>query len=64
MKLSRKKIILIVAALIGIVAIVVLSSRLKNKEGEGVQTGAVQNARNLNQKSQHPAIFARSVIMI
>ncbi len=50
MKLSRKKIILIVAALVGIVAIVVLSSRLKNKEGEGVQTGTVTKRPKLESK--------------
>ncbi len=50
MKLSRKKIILIVAALVGIVAIVVLSSRLKNKEGEGVQTGTVTKRAKLESK--------------
>jgi HlyD family secretion protein len=50
MKLSRKKIILIVAAVIGIVAIVVLSSRLKNKEGEGVQTGTVTKRAKLESK--------------
>lgn len=51
MQISRKKkIIFISAALVGIIAIVIISSRLRNQEGEAVQTGAISKRARLESK--------------
>jgi HlyD family secretion protein len=51
MQISRKKkIIFISAAVIGLVAIVLISSRLKNKEGEAVQVAGISRRAKLESK--------------
>jgi HlyD family secretion protein len=51
MQISRKKkIIFISAAVIGLLAIVLISSRLKNKEGEAVQAASVTRRAKLESK--------------
>ncbi|MBI3651858.1 MAG: HlyD family secretion protein [Acidobacteria bacterium] len=51
MQISRKKkIIFISAAVVGLLAIVLISSRLKNKEGEAVQTANITRRAKLESK--------------
>jgi HlyD family secretion protein len=51
MQISRKKkIIFISAAVVGLLAIVLISSRLKNKEGEAVQAGTITRRAKLESK--------------
>lgn len=51
MQISRKKkIIFISAAVVGLAAIVFISSRLRNQEGEAVQTGTIAKRAHLESK--------------
>jgi HlyD family secretion protein len=51
MQISRKKkIVIISAAVLGLVTIVVLSSTLRTKEGEAVQTGKIERRARLESK--------------
>jgi HlyD family secretion protein len=51
MQISRKKkIIFISTAVVGLLAIVLISSRLKNKEGEAVQAGSITRRPKLESK--------------
>src|SRR5215510_9187207 len=47
---KKKKIICISAAVVGLLAIILISSRLKNKEGEGVQAATISRRPKLESK--------------